>query len=78
MGISLSTHSEYIEKFAETFYEQCKLLIDRNQVEIKEVYDINKDDVRLLKEVLDHAYFCKETAEKFHGRSDLLDMVNYF
>ena len=39
------------------------------------VSDLNDDDEKLLKEVLIHAHFCKETADKFHGRDDLLKQV---
>jgi len=75
LGISLETHPEYIRKFAETFFEQTKLLIDRNQNKKTDLTQINKDDQILLQEVLDHASFCMETAEKFHGREDLLQTV---
>ena len=29
-----------------------------------------------MQEVLDHAKFCNESVEKFHGRNDLIDGVN--
>ena len=72
-GISLSSHQSYIEHFAQTFYDQVKNLIDKNQQRrIGEFKSTNHNDQTLLQEVLDHAYFCKETAQKFHGRQDLL------
>ena len=74
-GISLESHQDYIKSFADTFYEQCKLLIDRNQQDHSEFSFLSKDDESLITEILDHAYFCNETAEKFHGRNDLLDQV---
>ena len=75
-GISLQSHRGYIEKFAEAFYEQVKLLIDRNQKEKVDNFNANEKDLELIKEVLDHAYFCNETAEKFRGRVDILNKVN--
>lgn len=69
-GISLKTHSDYVENFAQTFYDQVKILIDKNQQ--NKLSDLNEKDSNLLREVLDHAYFCNETAAKFHGRQDLL------
>ena len=78
VGISLDTHSDYIKKFAETFYEQVKLLIDRNHADHSaknEFYYTSKADSNLIQEILDHAAFCNETAEKFHGREDLLLQV---
>ena len=72
----METHSDYIKKFAETFYEQVKLLIDRNQQATKNEFNyMNKADSSLIQEILDHAQFCNETAEKFHGREDLLLQV---
>jgi hypothetical protein len=35
-------------------------------------------DQNLLQEVLEHANFCKETAEKFHGRNDLLIKIKEY
>jgi hypothetical protein len=32
-------------------------------------------DKQLLQEVLEHANFCIEIVDKFHGRNDLLDQV---
>ena len=68
----METHLEYIEKFAATFYEQVKRLIDKNQQVKSEFSDLKEDELTLIQEVLEHAYFCNETAEKFHGRQDLL------
>ena len=39
------------------------------------MFNLNKADLTLSLEVLDHAYFCIETALKFHGRNDLLSQV---
>ena len=78
-GISLSTHGDYINEFANKFYEQVKILIDRNQFQKSELNKLDKKDADLLHEVLDHVYFCLETASKFHGREDLLEKVlNFF
>jgi hypothetical protein len=74
-GISLKTHSDYIKEFAETFYEQVKLLIDRNQEKRMDLSYLNKQNARILQEVLDHASFCNETVAKFQGRTDLLEKV---
>jgi hypothetical protein len=32
-------------------------------------------DRYLIQEVMDHAKFCNESVEKFHGRNDLIDKV---
>ena len=77
-GISMSSHSEYIKQFGEVFYEQTKLLIDRNQRQERYFEELNKNDMELLQEVLYHAHFCNETVEHFHGREDILNMIlNY-
>jgi len=68
----LKTHGDYIENFAQTFYDQVKMLIDKNQQTKTEFGTLNERDSDLVREVLDHAYFCNETAAKFHGRQDLL------
>ena len=73
----MENNREYIETFAETFYEQVKLLIDKNQLVKTEFSDLNEKDLNLVREVLDHAYFCNETSSKFHGREDLLLEVNF-
>jgi hypothetical protein len=71
----LKTHSDYIKEFAETFYEQVKRLIDRNQEKRLVASYLAREDARLLQEVLDHASFCNETVAKFQGRADLLEKV---
>ena len=48
------------------------MLIDKNQQTKTEFGTLNERDSDLVREVLDHAYFCNETAAKFHGRQDLL------
>ena len=68
----MKTHGDYIENFAQTFYDQVKILIDKNQQTKTEFGTLNERDSDLVREVLDHAYFCNETAAKFHGRQDLL------
>ncbi|RNA30370.1 NACHT and WD repeat domain-containing 2-like, partial [Brachionus plicatilis] len=72
-GISLDTHRKYIEKFAETFYEQVKKLIDVNYEQQKEFDNLSHEDHELIQEVIDHACFCNETVSKFHGRADILE-----
>jgi hypothetical protein len=67
-----------LHSFGELFYEQCALLIDRNQTDKSEFEDLSKQDVELIREVLDHAYFCNETVEKFRGRVDILDRVRSY
>lgn len=77
-GISLDTHKDYVIKFGELFYEQVKMLIDRNQQDKSSLKASNQDEQALLQEVLDHAYFCNETAEKFRGRVDILNKVKEY
>ena len=76
-GISMSSHASYIEKFGETFYAECKRLIDRNQASVRQMFENTMDEreIALASEVMDHARFCNETAEKFHGRQDFLSKV---
>ena len=55
------------------------MLIDRNYEKKKAIIEgLNSEDDCLLQEILDHAYFCNETAEKFHGRNDFLMKVTIF
>lgn len=75
-GISRVTHSDYLNEFGNTFYEQVKRLIDLNQNQKSEAVYLSDEDLRVLQEVLDHANFCNDTVEKFHGRQDLLNRVN--
>ena len=77
-GISLETHADYLKEFGDLFFEQVKLLIDRNQEEKIVLDNLNKNDTELLQEVLDHAYFCNKTAEKFQGRIDILNKVKNY
>jgi len=77
-GVSLKTHEKYLIEFADTFYEQVKRLIDKSQQQKSEYAYLSEEDLKILQEVLDHANFCIETVEKFHGRDDLLQKVLNF
>jgi hypothetical protein len=57
------------------FFEQAKLLIDRNQEEKAQNEILADSDKKVLQEVIDHAIFCNETVEKFQGRVDILDQM---
>ena len=74
-GVTLETHPKYIKEFGETFYEQVKRLIDANQRQTSFYENLETSDASLLQEVLEHAYFCNKSVEKFHGRDDLLEKV---
>jgi hypothetical protein len=74
-GITLATHSDYIQNFGETFFEKVKDLIIRNRKKQISFDVLNEQDAILIQEVLDHANFCVDTVSKFHGREDLLDKV---
>lgn len=74
-GITRQTHSEYIEKFGETFYEQVKRLIDLNVNQVNYFNELNKSDQTLYQEVFGHVRFCKESVAKFHGRIDILEKL---
>lgn len=78
VGISLNTHREYITKFGETFYEQVKRLIDKNQLTVEKEEEMNPLDKEVAAEVLDHARFCKEKVSQFHGRNDLLERMKEY
>ena len=68
-GITEATHKEYLENFGNLFYEQTKRLIDTN-------YAIEKRKFMAFeKEVMDHAIFCRECVQKFHGRDDIIKKV---
>jgi hypothetical protein len=54
------------------------LLIDRNQNDVSQYQNLNAPDSDLFREVLDHAYFCNETVEKFRGRVDILNKIRYY
>lgn len=71
----MATHEKYLHEFGDTFYAQLKRLIDKSQEQKSEYAYLSEEDVKILQEVLDHAIFCNETVEKFHGRKDLLDKV---
>ena len=75
VGISLETHTEYVQKFGECFYNQVKRLIDSNQKIDDEKESLNEDDSELIREVLDHARFCNQKISQFHGRKPLLNSV---
>ena len=75
MGVTAESHPEYMKEFGETFYRQVKKLIDKNQSQASFYDNLEASDAALLQEVLEHAYFCNETVEKFHGRNDLLNRV---
>ena len=74
-GISLKTHREYIEEFGNVFYEKVKALINKNQVKEYSGEALNQFDQNLIREVLDHARFCKVKVSQFHGREELLTQV---
>jgi NACHT domain- and WD repeat-containing protein len=75
-GISQETHSEYIKTFSELFFEQCKKLIDRNNLKHDDYFQkLNIKDQILFKEILYHAQFCNDTVLKFHGREDILNKI---
>lgn len=78
IGISLETHEEYIKNFGKTFYDQVIKLIDRNQIIDAKKNVLNEADSELIREVLDHARFCKEKVSQFHGRKQLLDQVLFY
>ena len=77
-GISLQTHRDYIEDFGNTFFNQVKNLIDRNQTSDSKTEEMNEADGDLIREVLDHARFCKEKVSQFHGRNDLLNKMQAY
>ena len=74
-GVTISTHPDYMKEFGNVFYEQVKKLIDKNQSQASYFENLEEKDTKLLQEVLEHAYFCHECVEKFHGRNDLLGKV---
>ena len=58
-GVSFKSHPEYIKNFGDTFYEQVKILIDKNQQKEKNNFSAKENE--LLQEVLDHVAFCNLT-----------------
>ena len=77
-GVTYATHPEYIREFGETFYKQVKRLIDLNKKQRSFYESMERADASLLQEILDHANFCNETVEKFHGRADLLNSLKAY
>ena len=69
---------EYLEQFGLLFYNSVKELIDRNALTPHFLDDLESADRSLMQEVLDHANFCLELIEKFHGRNDLIQKVVVF
>jgi len=76
-GISSNAHKEYIENFANNFFESVKRLIDENARRPYFLDKFSDADRSLFQEVLEHARFSVECVKKFHGRVDLLDKVVY-
>lgn len=69
-GITQETHSEYIAKFNNDFYEAVKKQID----------DCIRSNSMLLsnplhREILEHAIQCKNYIKKFHGQKHIIDRV---
>ena len=75
LGISTQIHKDYLIVFGNLFYNSVKTLIDRNATKSHFLDKFNSQDKQLLQEVLDHAHFCMESVEKFHGRNDLIEEV---
>ncbi len=64
-----------MKRFCDTFYNSIKNLIDYNAQQPYYLDTFDTKDKQLVQEIVDHAYFCNECVEKFHGRVDLLDRV---
>ncbi|KAK3733109.1 hypothetical protein QZH41_007442 [Actinostola sp. cb2023] len=68
-------HQEYLQKFCNKFESDIQRLIDRSL----DVMSHNKlDQNTLYKEVLHHAWFCRDKCAAFRGRQDILGHVNDF
>lgn len=75
-GVSLETHKSYLEKFADDFLNGVKQLIDRKMRTPHFLDSLeSSNDKKLLGEVLNHAYFCKENAERYQQRNELITPV---
>jgi hypothetical protein len=74
-GISRETHKEYLEEFGKLFHNSVQQLIDRNATKPHFLDNFQIKDKKLLQEILEHANFCNEIVDKFHGRSDLIEQV---
>jgi hypothetical protein len=74
-GVTRKTHPDYMEEFGETFFKAVKELIDQNARQPYYLDNFDTKDKQLLQEIVEHANFCNECVEKFHGRIDLLDRV---
>jgi hypothetical protein len=74
-GISRETHKDYLDEFGKLFFDSVKQLIDRNALKTHFLDNFQLKDKLLLQEVLDHANFCNEIVDKFHGRNDLIEQV---
>jgi hypothetical protein len=74
-GISKKTHGEYLIEFGTRFYESVKKLIDINATQSHFLDNFQFTERHLIQEVIDHANFCLELIEKFHGRNDLIEQV---
>ena len=65
-----------MEQFGNAFYDAVKALIDKNATKSSYFDGFSFKDRQLFQEVFDHANFCIECVDKFHGRTDLIDQVN--
>lgn len=72
-GINRDDHAQHILQFNNDFYNAIQQQIDQCvQSRVMPVSD------PLHHEILEHAIQCKTYADKFHGRTDILNKVKYY
>ena len=72
-GITNKTHEDHVLQFGELFLNSVINLIDQN-VKNQQLNE-HFSNSELLTEILTHAHFTLQLAERFHGREDITEKV---
>ena len=76
-GISRRTHPKYLDALGNSFYEFVKDRVDKRMVKnTGSSFTRDRYLEELYNEIIEHNNMCKEAAENFYGREDLIKEVN--
>ena len=65
-------HQEYLDTFCRKFESDIKRLVDKSLV-ASSAHELEESP--LYRDVLHHAWFCKDKCSNFRGRQDILDRI---
>lgn len=68
-------NAKYFKNFEDSFIQDVKRLIDREQQKKKLFQEFSYEDKELVDEINLHLSFCAELSEKFIGREELVEKV---